>query len=176
MFNHSVSQQSSPQFRRLRLNDQTATFRLRMPLSHLSSIDKCGFKLSGFLGGGRYQVELPRGSNRFFEAVFAGYDFDHVDRIAEPILLSGTNVWRNRPLAWHGDNAMERINLPSRAAGGFDYEQSLILFRRIEPNTYEFRVYPWGSDSARAIVDASLRANLLFRLGRNSSRLAGFLP
>jgi len=53
---------------------------------------------------------------------------------------------------------------------------NLILFRRIEPNTYEFRVYPWGSDSARAIVDASLRANLLFRLGRNSSRLAGFLP
>jgi hypothetical protein len=46
------------------------------------------------------------------------------------------------PLTWHGDNAMERINLPSLAMGGFQYEDSLILFRRLEENTFELQVYP----------------------------------
>ena len=79
-------------------------------------------------------------------------------------------------MTWHGDNRMERINLPSLSMGGFNYENSLILFRKIAENTFELRVYPWDADSARTYVDASRQANLIYRVGRKSSRLAGFIP
>jgi hypothetical protein len=62
-----------------------------------------------------------------------------------------------------------------QAMGGFQYENSLILFRRIAANTFELRVYPWNSDSARAYVEASRVAGLVFRVGRNSNRIAGFI-
>jgi HKD family nuclease len=127
-------------------------------------------------GGARTQLELPRGSHRFFGANYSDYDYDRVEHIAEPILISGRRTWKDRPLTWHGDNAMERINLPSVSMGGFDYEHSLILFRRVAANTFELRAYPWADDSAHAIVEASLKAGLVFRVGRNSNRLAGFLP
>ncbi|WP_022698308.1 restriction endonuclease PLD domain-containing protein [Euryhalocaulis caribicus] len=130
----------------------------------------------GMQGGARTQLEMPRGSHRFFGATYEGYDYDRVEHIAEPELFSGRMEWRNRPVTWHGDNRMERINLPSAAMGGFAYENSLILFRRVARNRFELRVYPWDSDSARAYVEASRRAGLVFRVGRNSDRLAGFLP
>lgn len=129
----------------------------------------------GIQGGAGTQLELPRGAHRFFGAAYEGYDFNRVEHIAEPILVSGRRTWRDRPLTWHGDNAMERINLPSLAMGGFVYEDSMILFRRIARNTFELRVYPWVSDSARAFLEASRRAGHVFRVGRNSSRLAGFI-
>ena len=69
-----------------------------------------------------------------------------------------------------------RRAMPSRAMGGFAYEHSLILFRRIANNTFEFTVFPWDSDHARAYVEASRRQDLVFRVGRNSNRLAGFIP
>jgi HKD family nuclease len=126
-------------------------------------------------GGARTQLELPRGAHRFFGADFSDYDYDRVDHIVELILVAGTRRWRDRPLTWHGDNAMERINLPSLAMGGFSYEDSLILFRRQADNTFELRVYPWNSDTARAYVESSRRQGTLFRLGRNSNRFVGFV-
>ena len=130
----------------------------------------------GMQGGSRTQLELPRGANRFFGAQFDDYQAPRVERIAEPILICGRQSWTDRPLTWHGDNRMERINLPSQRQGGFDYEKSLILFRRVAENTFELRAYPWNSDSAHAYVEASRRRGLVFRIGRNSTRLAGFLP
>lgn len=130
----------------------------------------------GMQGGAGTQLELPRGSHRFFGAAYAGYDYERVEHIAEPVLLSGRREWRNRPVTWHGDNRMERINLPSAAMGGFAYENSLILFRRVARNRFELRVYPWDSDPARARIEAARRAGLVFRVGRNSDRIAGFLP
>lgn len=130
----------------------------------------------GMQGGAGTQLELPRRAHGFFGAAYDDYEIERVDRIAEPVLVSGSRSWDDRPLTWHGDNAMERINLPSSAMGGFDYENSLILFRRVAENTFELRVFPWDSDSARAYADASRRAGLLYRLGQNSNRLAGFLP
>lgn len=127
-------------------------------------------------GGAGTQLELPRGAHRFFGAAYAGYDYERVDHISEPTLIAGTREWRNRPVSWHGDNRMERINLPSPAAGGFDYDYSLILFRKLGQNRFELRVYPWNSDSAHAYVETSRRSNLLFRVGRGSPRLTGFLP
>lgn len=130
----------------------------------------------GMQGGSKTQLELPRGANRFFGAQFSDYQGQRVERIAEPILICGRQSWTDRPLTWHGDNQMERINLPSQRHGGFDYETSLILFRRVAENTFELRAYPWNSDSAHAYVDASQRDDLVFRIGRNSPRLTGFLP
>jgi hypothetical protein len=131
--------------------------------------------VAGLQGGARTQLELPRGAHRFFGATYEGYDYRRVDHIAEPVLVAGRRRWADRPLTWHGDNAMERINLPSLAMGGFEYEDSLILFRRVAKNTFELRVYPWDSDTARAYIEASRQAGRLFRVGRNSNRLAGFV-
>lgn len=129
----------------------------------------------GMQGGAGTQLELPRGSHRFFGAARAPYAYDRVAHIAEPVLVSGRQTWRNRSLTWHGDNAMERINLPSATMGGYNYADSLILFRRVAANTYELRVYPWDSDPARAYIEASRRLGFVFRVGRNSNRIAGFL-
>ncbi|MDX3968137.1 MAG: phospholipase D family protein [Bradyrhizobium sp.] len=130
----------------------------------------------GMQGGAGTQLELPRGTHRYFGARYADYNFEKVKHIAEPILVSGRERWSDRPLTWHGDNAMERINLPSFAMGGFRYENSLILFRRLGRNVFELRVHPWESDTAHAYVEASRRSGLVYRVGRNSNRIAGFLP
>ena len=126
-------------------------------------------------GGARTQLELPRASHRFFGPAYQGYDYEHVEHIAEPFLISGQRIWPNRPVTWHGDNRMERINLPSANMGGYAYEDALILFRRLEPNTFELRVYSWDSDTARSLVEASRLAGLLYRVGTRSPRLAGLL-
>jgi HKD family nuclease len=141
-----------------------------------NSYDQMWIQSRGMQGGAGTQLELPRGAHRFFGAAYEGYEFGHVEHIAEPVLVAGTNIWRDRPLTWHGDNAMERINLPSATMGGFNYEHSLILFRRIGENTFELRVYPGDSDSARAYVEASQQAGLIYRVGRNSPRIAGLIP
>ena len=128
-------------------------------------------------GGSRNQLELPRGAHRFFGAAFGDYEFERVEHIVELTLISGSAQWADRSVTWHGDNAMERINLPSATQGGFSYGNSLILFRRLAEKTFELRVYPWSSDSARALVEASHKAGLLYRVGRrrNITRLAGFI-
>ena len=127
-------------------------------------------------GGARTQLELPRSSHQFFGAAYEGYDYERVEHIAEPTLVAGNRIWANRPVTWHGDNRMERINLPSLSMGGYEYENSLILFRRIGPDKFEFRVYPWDSDAARGYVDASRIAGLVFRVGDRSPRITGLLP
>lgn len=127
-------------------------------------------------GGSKTQLELPRGAHRFFGVESVDYRAQNVDRIAEPTLVSGTRRWTDNPLRWHGNNQMERINLPSVAKGGFDYAHSLILFRRLGANVYELRVHPWDSDTARACVEASRQCELLFRVGQtNTTRLVGLI-
>ena len=140
-----------------------------------SSYDQMWVHAHRLSGGARTQLELPRGSHRFFGPAYEGYDYERVEHIAEPSLVSGQRMWLNRPVTWHGDNRMERINLPSAAMGGYAYENSLILFRRMEPNAFELRVYPWESDAARSYVEASRLAGLVFRVGGRSPRFAGLL-
>ena len=126
-------------------------------------------------GGARTQLELPRGSHRFFGPAFQGYSLGHVERIAEPSLVSGQMRWDECPVTWHGDNQMERINLPSVRNGGYAYENSLVLFRRIETDRFELRVYARRSDAARSLIAASHHLDLVFRVGRRSPRLTGLL-
>ena len=147
----------------------------RDAVADLGSFDQLWIQSYAMQGGAKTQLELPRGAHRFFGANFEEYRIEKVDRIAEPVLVSGRKTWHDRPLTWHGDNRMERINLPSQAMGGFSYENSLILFRRLEDNLFELRAHPWNSDPARAYAEASRREGLLFRVGLNSSRLVGLV-
>lgn len=127
-------------------------------------------------GGSHTQLELPRGSHSFFGAMQIPAEADQVVHLAELVLTSGQTSWPNCPLTWHPNNQMERINLPSRARGGYDYGDSLILFRRLEDGRFELQVHPWDSDSCRAFVEASRMGELLFWVGRKSDRLYGLLP
>ena len=142
----------------------------------LDSLSQMWIQSQGMQGGAGTQLELPRGAHRFFGGSYDNYSFQQVAHIAKPVLMAGDREWGDRPLTWHGDNAMERINLPSRSMGGFNYQHSLILFRRLDKNIFELRVYPWDSDTARAYVEASRREGLLFQVGARSARLVGLIP
>jgi HKD family nuclease len=128
-------------------------------------------------GGSHSQLELPRGAHRFFGFVFDEYDA-HVNKvtIGTPGLRRGLRFWEDKILSWHGNNEMERINLPTASQGGVAYENTAVLFRRLAShNEYELVVAPWDSDIARAWRDASARRGLTFRVGKNSNRQVGLI-
>jgi HKD family nuclease len=125
-------------------------------------------------GGSGNQLELPRGAHRFFSFTFGDYDFPDKKTIGIPMLRAGARTWSDRLLTWHGNNKMERINLPTRSQGGFTYENSAILFRRLEGQSFELVVAPWDSDLARSWREASAQKSLLFRLGA-TNRLVGLI-
>jgi hypothetical protein len=122
-------------------------------------------------GGSHNQLELPRGANRFFGFMHANYGEAHVT-IGHPLLTLRGRVWTNRPLTWHGNNKMERINLPTVAQGGFDYQNTAVLFRR-HAGGFEINVFPWNDDGAVAWRAASDALKTVFRLGERGSRICG---
>ena len=133
-------------------------------------------QVEGLQGGSGNQLELPRGGHRFF-----GFDFDRYDHssnltIGLPQLRIGARTWTDRRLTWHGNNRMERLNLPTLAQGGFAYSDSAVMFRRLPDRSFELIVEAWESDLARAWRQASAQRGLLFRLGeRFTSRLVGLV-
>ena len=140
------------------------------------SYDRVWIQAERLQGGSETQLELPRGTPRFFGADRILPDEGSVVPLAELVLVSGQAIWRSRRLTWHPNNQMVRINLPSSTQGGYDYGNSLILFRRLNDGRFELQVHPWDSDPCRAFVEASRIGNLLFRVGRSSNRLCGLLP
>ena len=127
-------------------------------------------------GGSQNQLELPRGANRFFGFNYDAYEPEHLT-IGAPVLISRAHQWIDRSLTWHaggGQNAMERLNLPTLAQGGFNYVHTAILFRRTLQG-FEFTVAPWGTDRANGWLNASAASGTLFRTGAAAnSRLCGF--
>jgi hypothetical protein len=67
---------------------------------------------------------------------------------------------------------MERINLPTRTQGGFDYRNTAILFRR-HPDGFEIDVLPWQDQGAIAWRNASETLGVSFRLGGRGERICG---
>lgn len=127
-------------------------------------------------GGSGNQLELPRGGHRFFGFVFDQYDYPHNLTIGQPVLRNGARVWYDRRLTWHGNNKMERMNLPTGAQGGFDYADTAVMFRRLTNGSFELIVTPWDSDLARSWRQASARRQTLFRLGTvATNRIVGLL-
>ena len=128
----------------------------------------------GLQGGSGNQLELPRGGHRFFGFVFDNYDYPDNVTIGQPVIRSGNQVWNDRRLTWHGNNRMERMNLPTASQGGFDYADTAVMFRRLTDGSFELIVNPWDFDLARAWRQASAQRHTLFRLGRGATnRLVG---
>jgi HKD family nuclease len=123
--------------------------------------------------GSHAQLELPRRGNVFFGYAFDDYDDEH-HTLGEPPLLVRGEWFTDRPLTWHGNNRMERINLPTFAQSGLRYPGTAILFRRIEGG-FNLEVRPWDSPEAEAWRDESEAAGHIFRLGQNSNRVCGLL-
>lgn len=125
-------------------------------------------------GGSGSQLELPRGANSFFGFNFTQHIAGDKVTIGTPVLLSGQRSWNDRILSWHGNNQMERINMPTPAMSGYDYAQSAVSFLR-RPNGFEFSVALWDSDLARSWRAASTESGHLYKLGENSPRLCGLI-
>ena len=121
--------------------------------------------------GSHSQLELPRGGNRFFGYQHTNYGSDHVT-IGYPLLTLRDLRWTDRPLTWHGNNRMERINLPTPAQGGFDYRDTAVLFRR-QAEGFEIEVLPWDDSGAVAWRAASAGGSLIFRVGEKGGRMCG---
>jgi hypothetical protein len=127
-------------------------------------------------GGSRNQLELPRGAHRFFAYVFDQYDYPDKITIGQPLLRSGAQIWSDRLLTWHGNNKMERMNLPTLAQSGFNYADTAVMFRRLKDGSFELIVTPWESNLARSWRQASAQRHTLFRLGTAAnSRTVGLL-
>ncbi|MDX6714336.1 MAG: hypothetical protein QOH30_894 [Baekduia sp.] len=122
--------------------------------------------------GSNSQLELPRGGNRFFGFHYNDYDTEEHVTIGHPPLFAGGRQWLERPLTWHGDNKMERINLPTPDNGGFAYRGAAILFRR-KDTRFQLQVAPWDSETALSWRAASAAQSRTYRVGRRSSRICG---
>lgn len=122
-------------------------------------------------GGSQNQLELPRGANVFLGFHFRDYGSAH-RVIGHPRITLRGRAWTDRPLTWHGHNRMERINLPTRAQGGFDYRNSAIVFRRHEDG-FELATAPWNDAEAIAWRAASDTLHTVFRLGERGNRVCG---
>ena len=142
----------------------------------LATCDAMWVQVEALQGGSQNQLELPRLGHRFFGFSFTQYDYPHNLMIGLPKLREGMHRWTDRPLTWHGNNRMERINLPTRTQGGPDYSDSVVRFRRLSEHWFELAVTPLNSDLANAWKNASSESGKLFRLGTQATtRLVGLL-
>lgn len=123
-------------------------------------------------GGSHNQLELPRGANAFFGFAFDDYHDAHAV-IGQPLLYARGDEWSDRRLTWHGNNRMERLNLPTRSQGGFAYVGTAVLFRRTHKG-YMIEVAKWDDPAAVSWRNASAAEAARFRLGHTSSRTCGF--
>lgn len=119
-------------------------------------------------GGSHNQLELPRGANRFFGFAFANYNNAQIP-IGPVNLAIHAEFHTNRPLSWHGDNRMERLNLPT----GQVYDGNVMLFRR-RADRFDLIWTAAGRNRANAWAVASENAGRRYKLGQNSPRVCGF--
>jgi hypothetical protein len=129
-------------------------------------------EIGGPSGGSGNQLELPRRAHRFFGFEFDDYDDEH-HVIGEPVLTSATGAW-DRPLTWHGNNKMERINLPTTAQSGLAYAHQVVLFQR-SGASFEITVAAPRSTRAQRWREESAAAGTLFRFSGGSNRVCGLI-
>ena len=129
-------------------------------------------EVGGPSGGSGNQLELPRRSQRFFGFNFDAYDEDH-HVIGEPTLTTRTGSWDCR-LTWHGNNGMERINLPTTAKSGLTYAHRIVLFQR---SGTSFEITVAAPDSVRAARwrEESAASSTLYRFSAGSNRTCGLI-
>lgn len=130
-------------------------------------------EVGGPSGGSGNQLELPRRAQRFFGYDFDDYDDDH-HTIGHPVLTVSAAQWSDRPLTWHGNNRMERINLPTTAQSGLIYAHQVVLFQR-SGTSFEITVAAPGSARAERWREESAAAGTLYRFSGGSNRLCGLV-
>ena len=122
---------------------------------------------AGFVSGGSgNQLELPRTTQRFFGYTFNRYDDDH-HVIGNPELWVGDSSWPCK-LTWHGNNRMERINLPTPARSGLVYHHRVVLFYRRDDG-FDLSVADEESGSAHAWINESASLGTLYRVSSGRS-------
>jgi hypothetical protein len=126
-------------------------------------------------GGSGNQLELPRAGQRFFGFYFTGYASKAKVTIGTPVLRAGNKRWTDRLLTWHGNNRMERMNLPTLTQGGFVYDDTAVMFRRLANGEFELIIAGWDSDLARSWREASAASGEIFKAGKNTNRLVGLI-
>lgn len=159
-------------------DDELLLFRVAIENGDINPEDYNSMWVQGeaLQGGSRNQLELPRGGHRFFGYDFLHYDYSGNITIGNPVIQSGTHVWTDRLLTWHGHNRMERMNLPTVRQGGFDYANTAVMFRRLGDGSFELIVTAWDSDLAYSWRQASSQLHTLFRLGSiATNRIVGLL-
>ncbi len=122
-------------------------------------------------GGSHNQLELPRGANEFFGFNFHDYGNSH-EVIGRPVLTVAQKSWSDRKLTWHGNNMMERVNLPTRMQGGFGYRDGIVLFTRANQG-FDIQVVAETDPLGISWRDESSRIGRVYRLGGNSNRVCG---
>jgi len=129
-------------------------------------------EVGGPSGGSGSQLELPRLAHKFFGYEFNDYDDEH-HVIGEPTLTTRTGSWE-RPLTWHGNNRMERINLPTPSQSNLTYSHRVVLFQR---SGVAFEITVSEPDSPRAVRwrDESAAIGTLFRVSDRSDRRCGLI-
>lgn len=137
-----------------------------------SDYDAFWIEIGGPSGGSGNQLELPRRGQRFFGFNFNTYDDNH-HVIGQPTLRVASGASWQKPLTWHGNNKMERFNLPTLAQGGFVYGHRVVLFRRLPDGSFEFTVATSDSAGAAAWRDESAALGTIYRFGPNSPRRCG---
>jgi len=153
-------------------------FRLAIETGAVNPADYAAMWVHGeaLQGGSSNQLELPRGGHRFFGFMFDRYDYPNNLTIGQPVLRSGARAWNDRRLTWHGNNRMERMNLPTSAQGGFNYADTAVMFRRLADGSFELIVTAWDSDLSRSWRQASAQRQTLFRLGTiATNRIVGLI-
>lgn len=130
-------------------------------------------EVGGPSGGVGSQLELPRRGNTFFGFDFDDYDNVSVVAIGQRTLATSTGSWTCK-LAWHGDNRMERINLPTTNRSGLRYSNKIVLFQR-SGEGFELTVAEPDSARARRWTEESASAGTLYRFGSRSPRRCGLL-
>lgn len=121
-------------------------------------------------GGSHNQLEVGRHSCQFFGLPYPSYSNDQEPIGYVNIEISGT-LFANRPYSWHGDNGMERLNLPTLNQGGPVYRHNILLFTR-QAGSFSVQVAPEKSPIVGTWL-AATPAWLVFRLGDKSNRACG---
>lgn len=117
------------------------------------------------------QLELPRYGHRFF-----GHSFNDFSSYEDRVLIGNVDVVlggrepMTRPLTWHGNNMMERMNLPTPSMGGPEYAGKIVVFERLDDDAFSVSVLDIGSDEAADLRARSIAAGVEYRIGRSERR------